>query len=206
MSSVRRKILVIDIFFNFVSGIVYISYCVNYMVEDKFYLEMKKLVFGCGNVLLGDDGFGPAVVDYLNDYYRLPDDTLALNVETSIRGLLFNLVLSEEKPELILIIDAVDKGRKAGDIFEINLDEIPEKKVDDFSMHQMPSSNLLKELKEDSGIAIRILVCQVKYIPPEVGPGLTDVVKNAIPEMCARIIKLLEGYGAEVKQIQIDDK
>lgn len=174
------------------------------MAEDKFYLEMKKLVFGCGNVLFGDDGFGPAVVDYLNDHYKLPDDTLALNVETSIRGLLFNLVLSQDPPDLILIIDAVDKDRKAGEIFEIDLDEIPEKKLDDFSMHQMPSSNLLKELKEDSGITVRILVCQVKHIPPEVGPGLSDVVKNAIPEMCERIIELLGCYGVEIQEINND--
>ena len=174
------------------------------MAEDKFYLDMKKLVFGCGNVLFGDDGFGPAVVDYLNEHYRLPNDTLALNVETSIRGLLFNLALSEEKPELILIIDAVDKGHKAGEIFEINLDEIPKKKLDDFSMHQMPSSNLLKELKEDSEIAIRILVCQVKHIPSEVGPGLSDVVKNAIPEMCEKVIELLGSYGVEIQKVKLE--
>jgi coenzyme F420 hydrogenase subunit delta len=162
------------------------------MVEDeKFYLDMSKLVFGCGNVLFGDDGFGPAVIDHLNQNYQFPDDTMALDVKTSIRGLLFNLIVSEKKPELILIVDAVDKDRNPGEIFEIDLDEIPENKRDDFSMHQMPSSNLLKELKEEAGIVIRILVAQVENIPPEVKPGLSPIIKTAIPEMSERVVSLL---------------
>lgn len=160
--------------------------------DSGTYLDMNKLIFGCGNILFGDDGFGPAVVDHFNEHYQLPTDAMALNVETSIRSLLFNLVISEKRPNLILIIDAVDKGRSPGEIFEIDLNEIPHAKLDDFSMHQMPTTNLLKELKEDAGINVRILVCQVKYIPPEVGPGLTEPVKSAIPEMCELIKKVLE--------------
>ena len=170
------------------------------MESDKFYLEMRKLIFGCGNVLFGDDGFGPAVVDYLNANYKLPDDTLALNVETSIRGLLFNIVLKEKKPELILIIDAVDKGRIPGETYEIDLEEIPKIKLDDFSMHQMPSSNLLKEIKAEGGVNIRILVCQVEYIPPEIQPGLKPVMTEAIPKMCDRIKTVLEEYGTIIEK------
>ena len=169
------------------------------MEEEKTYMDMSKLIFGCGNVLFGDDGFGPAVIDHFNDHYQLPDDTEAYNVETSIRGMLFNLVLSENKPKLIIIVDAVDKGRTPGEIWEIELDDIPKKKLDDFSMHQMPSSNMLKELKEDGNIPIRILVCQVEFLPEEVTGGLSQVMTSAIPVMCKRIIDVLKEYGVEVK-------
>jgi coenzyme F420 hydrogenase subunit delta len=169
------------------------------MESEKFYLDMSKLVFGCGNVLFGDDGFGPSVVDYINDHYRLPEDTQALNVETSIRGLLFNLLISETKPKLILIIDAVDKGKKPGEVFEIDLDSIPENKLNDLSMHQMPSSNLLKELRDESSVVIRILVCQVEHIPPEVQPGLSQVVQDAIPVMVEEVIKVLDKFGVKVE-------
>ena len=171
------------------------------MEDEKLYFEMSTLIFGCGNILFGDDGFGPAVADFFNANYHLPEDTGIFNVGTTIRKILFNLLLKEEKPELILIIDAVDKGRPAGEIFEINLDDIPENKRDDFSMHQMPSSNLLKELKEEAGINVRILVCQVEQIPPEVGPGLSSPMKDAIPEMCKKVIEILEETGVEVKEI-----
>ncbi len=170
------------------------------MADDKYYMDMDKIIFGCGNILFGDDAFGPMVIDYFNEHYELPRDTLAINVQTSIRGLLFNLLLKEDKPSLILIIDAVDKGFPPGKIFEIELDGIPETKVDDLSMHQMPSSNLLKELKDESEVQIQILVAQVKNIPEEISPGLSDELKDSIQPMCNEIIKILEKYGVEVKQ------
>ena len=45
----------------------------------------RVLIFGCGNVLFGDDGFGPQVVEYLTQHYKLPSDVYALDVGTSIR-------------------------------------------------------------------------------------------------------------------------
>jgi coenzyme F420 hydrogenase subunit delta len=167
--------------------------------NNKFYLDMDKLIFGCGNILFGDDAFGPAVIDHFNQNYILPKDTLAINVETSIRGLLFNIVLKEEKPKLILIVDAVDKNKKPGDIFEIDLDDIPKKKVDDFSMHQMPSSNLLKELRDEANVPVRILVAQVKYIPEEVDQVLSAEMQNTIQPMCDKIIGVLSEYDVNVK-------
>ena len=42
--------------------------------------EKSILVFGCGNILFGDDGFGPAVVNHLQEKYSLPDDVLVMDV------------------------------------------------------------------------------------------------------------------------------
>ena len=70
------------------------------MDDDSTYLDMDYLIFGCGNILFGDDAFGPKTIDHFNEKYELPIGALALNVETSIRGLLFNLVLSDKKPRI----------------------------------------------------------------------------------------------------------
>jgi hydrogenase maturation protease len=35
---------------------------------------VKTAVYGIGNILLGDDGVGPAVVNYLASHHMLPDD------------------------------------------------------------------------------------------------------------------------------------
>ncbi len=60
---------------------------------------MKKsvLIFGCGNILYGDDGFGPAVIEHLFHHYQLPEGRPGLDVGTCIRDILFDLVLSEKK-------------------------------------------------------------------------------------------------------------
>jgi coenzyme F420 hydrogenase subunit delta len=144
------------------------------------------LVLGCGNQLFGDDGFGPAVVDYLVSHYRVPPDVYVMDVGTGVRKLLFTLNLSTERPREIVIIDAIDKEEPPGEIFEISLDDFPTEKIDDFSLHQVPSSNLAKELR-DAGVAIRVMVCQVGRIPTTVEPGFSEVLRKAIPEM-ARLI------------------
>lgn len=154
--------------------------------------EKRFLIFGCGNILFGDDGFGPAVVKYLQDNYPLPEDVLVLDVGTSIRDLLFNLVLSEKKPKKIIIIDAVDyPDRKPGEVFEIPVEGIPAKKTADFSLHQFPTVNLLQELKDHTGVEIHVIVVQVQDLPEEVSPGLSPEAAGAIKEVCARILHIL---------------
>lgn len=157
------------------------------MISELF--KKPVLIFGCGNILWGDDGFGPAVIARLKEYYHLPEDVLALDVGTSIRDILFDLVLSDKKPDKIFIIDAVEyPDRKPGEVFEIPVEGIPDKKVSDFSLHQFPTVNMLQELKEHSPITIKIIVAQIESIPEEVNPGLTPTMKEAVETACQRIL------------------
>ncbi len=151
------------------------------------YCRKEILIVGCGNKLFGDDGFGPEVVDYLTDHYSIPENICLLDVGTGIRKILFTISLSEPRPKEIVVIDAVDKGRKPGEIFDISIDEIPLEKIDDFSIHQVPSSNLLKELQDLCSVRVRIMACQVKTIPETMQSGLSEPVKKAVPLMAQKI-------------------
>jgi len=160
-------------------------------VQDLF--DKPVLVFGCGNTLVGDDGFGPAVIDYLSAHYTLPSHAAAFDAGTGIRELLFDLALMPKKPRLIFIIDAVsDSPNAPGEIFEIDMNLIPAIKVNDFSLHQFPSVNLLRELREDAGVEIRVLAVQAKEIPEEVRPGLSDQVRAAVPRACEWLVRAIE--------------
>ncbi len=157
-------------------------------------VQNSRLVFGCGNILFGDDGFGPAVIEYINRQTMLPENTAFIDVGTSIGDILFDILLSKKKPEQIIIIDtAYQKGRKPGEIFEIKIDEVSQAKSNDFSLHQFPSVNMLKELKEEGHIDIRILVVQAEKLPNRVMEGLSESVKEAIPKMCNWILGLING-------------
>jgi len=153
------------------------------------YCRKEILIAGCGNIFFGDDGFGPEAVEYLTKNFSIPENICLLDVGTGIRKILFNLTLSDVGPETIVIIDAVDKGRKPGEIFEITLDEVPVEKIDDFSIHQVPSSNLLKELQDLCSVKVRVMACQIKTIPETIQPGLSEPVKKAVPLMCKWIAK-----------------
>jgi len=159
--------------------------------------DKSVLIFGCGSILWGDDGFGPAVIQRLQENYPLPDEVLALDVGTSIRDILFDLILSEKKPELLIIVDAVEyPERRPGEVFEIPVAGIPEQKASDFSLHQFPTVNLQQELQEQGGIQVKIIVGQIETIPPEVAPGLTQTMQGAVVTACEQIIEIIAAGGA----------
>ncbi|MGO8793923.1 MAG: hydrogenase maturation protease [Candidatus Sulfotelmatobacter sp.] len=140
------------------------------------------VVLGVGNILFGDDGFGCAVVDYVESHYPVPEAVSLLDAGTGVRKLLFTLCLSPMRPERLLILDAIDAGRTPGEIFEIDPSEIPPVKLDDFSLHQLPTSNLLRELQEGCGVEVRVLACQTGPLPEEIMQGLSKAVSDAVPK------------------------
>ncbi|WP_136799907.1 hydrogenase maturation protease [Desulfosediminicola sp.] len=153
----------------------------------------STMIFGCGNEIMGDDGFGPAVIAELHNKHTLPDGVQAVDAGTQVREYLFDYVLSEEeRPESIIIIDAVDfEGKTPGDVFRIHPIDIPPKKIHDFSLHQFPTVNLLHELEQHTGIRVVIIAGQVQYIPEEIAPGLTPAMSAAVPVACEHIIHIL---------------
>jgi coenzyme F420 hydrogenase subunit delta len=169
------------------------------MIQSIFH-NKSLLVFGCGNPLFGDDGFGPEVINYLESRVELPFHVACLDVGTSIRDILFNLLLDTELPHTLIIVDAVEvRGRKPGEIFEIRVDDIAPAKISDFSLHQFPTTNMLKEISEETTIKVRVLVVQTSGLPSRVAPGLSEPVKAAVPQMADRILNLI----AESTQISL---
>ena len=164
------------------------------------FCRKPTLILGCGNTLFGDDGFGCALVEYLEARYTLPEEVCLLDVGTGVRKLLFTLCLSPVRPRRVLILDALDVGRDPGELFEIAPEDIPAIKCDDFSLHQLPTSNLLRELEEQCGVEVRVLACQTAALPEEVRPGLSDPVLRALPRaaelIAARLFPADSGRGA----------
>jgi coenzyme F420 hydrogenase subunit delta len=150
------------------------------------YVRARCLVLGCGNILLGDDGFGPAVAARLGAE-TLPAGVMVMDVGTGARGVLFDLLLSEHGPERIIVVDAVDRGRTPGEAFWLEIEDIPAIKTDDFTLHQAPTSNLLRELRDRRNTTVDVLACQAGSIPTEVQVGLSPAVEQAVERACAMI-------------------
>ena len=148
----------------------------------------RTLVLGCGNVLYGDDGFGPVVADLLLDAYPIPEDAAVVNLGLATRGFIFDVLLSEDPPRRIVVVDAMEReGRTPGEIFEVPLDDLSRAKVDDFSFHQGPTSNLLRELRDFRGVDVVVVSCQPERIPAEMTRGLSPSVQAAAAET-ARLV------------------
>lgn len=155
----------------------------------------STLIFGCGNPLFRDDGFGPAVIEYLHAHCDIPDHVAALDVGTAASSLLFDVVLMPKKPRCLFIVDAVMlPGHAPGELFEIDFDQIPRRRKAEFSLHQFPSVDLLIELRRDAGVEVRILAVQAKVIPDEVADGLSAEVEAAVPRACGWLLNEVEAY------------
>lgn len=151
--------------------------------------DKSVLILGCGNVLFGDDGFGPAVAQQLQRNFTIPSEVGVLDTGTSVREILFDTILTDKKPSKVIIVDAMDCGLKPGELFSPDIDSFPKAKLDDFSLHQVPTSNLLRELRDLCEVEVIVVACQVSFTPDRVSPGLSNPVKGAVEraaEMLAR--------------------
>lgn len=163
------------------------------MAQQKY----TTIIFGCGNWIMGDDGFGPEVVTQLNAGYNLPDHVEAVDAGTAVREYLFDYLLCSAQsedglPQRIILVDAVDfSDRQAGEVFPLSIHDIPRQKIHDFSLHQFPTVNLLAELEEYTTITVDMLVAQVDHIPDRIEPGLSPCVALAVPLACQKIIEMV---------------
>lgn len=157
--------------------------------------KSRVIVFGTGNILMGDDGVGPAVVEYLEKDKDIPEDVGLLDVGTSIKQVLFDLHVLDPKPKRMIVVDAVThEGRAPGEFWEINPDDVPIKAVREFSLHLFPTVNMLQEIKENTKVDVRIVVMQIAGIPDEMFEGLSPEIEAAVPKMAEYVKKIiLEG-------------
>ena len=146
------------------------------------YYRKALLVLGVGNPLFGDDGFGPAVAEELERRGRVPSFAAVLDVGTGVREILFDLILSTERPKEVVIVDALDCSREPGEVFKVKIDEVPSIKSHDFSLHLAPSLNLLQELRDNAGVTVTILAAQPEPIPEMVTSGLSTSIQKAVKE------------------------
>lgn len=168
--------------------------------------KSHTLVFGCGNPLFGDDGFGPAVIQYMENHYKIPQGCAFIDVGTSIRDILFDIVLSDHRPARIVILDAVDMpGRTPGEIFDIDVDQMRPEKSSDFSLHQFPTTNMLKELRDNTAMKIQIMGVQLESLPDVVTPGLSKPVQKAVVEIARKLAREVGGVPINGKEISVHD-
>jgi len=168
------------------------------------YCKKKILVMGAGNILFGDDGFGPAVIEELGRRKKLPKDIYIMDVGSSARGILFNILLSEKIPEVLIVVDSMTRQtakKRPGTVLEVGLEDLGAEKSDDFQFHYVPTSNMLLDLRDQRGMTVIIIACVVKDIPKEqMFMGLSEPVKAAVPVAADLILERAAGLLNKIKR------
>jgi len=147
----------------------------------------RVLVAGVGNVLRGDDGFGPRVTELLG---HLPPG--AEVIETGIGGIALLQELMAGCDGLVLI-DAVERGAEPGTVFLIDPDVEEAVHVPD--IHLANPNRVLSMAKTMGVLPERVLIvgCQPLEVD-ELCQGLSPPVERALAIAVTKIEEIVDAW------------
>jgi hydrogenase 3 maturation protease len=136
----------------------------------------KAVILGVGNVLKGDDAAGPLVCERLKESPSAAVIDAGTVPENYIRPIL------KTKPDILLIIDAVDFGGSPGEIRVFDPVEIHRFA---FSTHALSLHLFVEMLRTHRPVEVRVIGIQAGSC--ELGGGPSPAVQTAIEMLAATL-------------------
>ncbi|MBU1906426.1 MAG: hydrogenase 3 maturation endopeptidase HyCI [Candidatus Omnitrophica bacterium] len=122
----------------------------------KAHLTGKVVILGIGNTLRSDDGIGSLLAS------RLKDKLSYIVYDAGVSPENYLGKVDKDKPDNLVIIDAVDFGGKPGEFRAVDGEGI--KTTNLFSTHNASLSMLINFLQSNSKMDIIVLIIQPKTI------------------------------------------
>lgn len=162
---------------------------------------MSLAVAVLGNVLLGDDGFGPFVVELLHRRYVFPPEVELLDLGTPGLGLISYLY----GHDAVVIVDAVAGAGSPGAV----------RVYDGAELERLPIAPRVSPHDPAVAEALAIArlagtdpldVCLVGAVPAslELGPGLTPPVRAAADAAAEIVRRRIEDHGFAIQPRDAD--
>jgi hydrogenase maturation protease len=156
---------------------------------------MKTLIFGAGNLLLSDEGFGVHAIRYLEENYLFPEE-----VELYDGGTLGIMVTHKlEEAERVYVLDVVDTAGEPGELFRFEKDDIMLNRLPlKMSPHQIGIQEVLflADMRETCPGQVSL----IGVIPGslEAGCELTPRLAERVVEVARLVVDELTADGVEV--------
>ena len=144
---------------------------------------MKIAIVGVGNILMGDEGFGVKVIQYLKNL-KLPENVSLIDAGTWF----FNVASSLSDYDRVIIIDIAKGGRDPGTIYRFTEDDIKENVSDSISLHDfgvvesLNLERLVRKMPED------ILFFGIEPLKIELSMELSDRLKDKVREVADLVL------------------
>ncbi|MFH1046214.1 MAG: hydrogenase maturation protease [Candidatus Omnitrophota bacterium] len=140
----------------------------------------KVVIVGVGNILRGDDGFGPALIERINGKVK----AVCLDSGSALEN--FAGKILKENPDTVLIVDALHLERDAGEYALLSKDELLKCGL---GTHDISFHMFFEYLqKQKPNIALYVLGVQPQTL--ELGAAMSGQVKKTLGEIAALIIEV----------------
>ena len=164
---------------------------------------MRVLIAGVGNVLRGDDGFGVEVLRRLERDLAGAEGVRFFESGIAGVGLVQQLL---DGYDVLVILDALDRGAPPGTVFvlvpEVRALGAPGGGQQAIDLHQADPEGVL-HMAAALGVLprhVRIVGCQAAACD-ELGAGLSEAVRVAVPEAAWRVRELLATWNRVEEEV-----
>ncbi len=153
------------------------------------------LVLGLGNMLLGDDGVGPALLQDVEHLYR--NEPAVECVDGGTQGMALLDYLSGR--EAVVILDAFASQRGAGTVSVLEGDEVMNARGPrSTSAHEGNAGELLAAAALIDCLPERIFLVGIEPESLRTHLGLSESVRNALPRALARTCMVIDQVVSEL--------
>ena len=149
-------------------------------------IQGKTVCFGIGSTLRGDDGFGPVLVQKLHGKIN----AVCINAENAPEKFIGKII--KEKPDTLLIIDAVHLNTTPGNFAILRPEEIQNSC---FSTHDISMGMLIEQIQAEINVKIHVIGVQPQSVA--LGIGLSEKVSQTLHSLCEMIIDASKNINRE---------
>jgi len=158
---------------------------------------MKTLIFGAGNLLLSDEGFGIHFIQYLNNRYHFPPDVTLYDGGTL--GIMVSHML--EDADQVFLVDVIEAKGAPGDIQRYDKDDfmvgtLPVK----MSPHQIGIQEVLALSEIRGRCPEKITLFGVIPESYEAGVELSPLLAGKLPELAELLVAEISASALPVER------
>jgi hydrogenase maturation protease len=158
---------------------------------------MQILIYGAGNLILSDEGFGVHFVRHMEKVYQIPE-----NVELYDGGTLGIMVhFKFEESDRVILVDVVQAKGEPGDIFRYEREDIMLKKIPvKMSPHQIGLQEMLliSEMRDAPKPDLTFFGIVAGSLEP--GDQLSLPLEAGLEKVAALVIEELKTIGVDIKR------
>ena len=154
---------------------------------------MRVLVLGVGNPLMGDDGFGLALLERLRHRCEWPAGVTLMDGGTW--GM--NLLPAIEDADALLILDAIDAGKPPGALVRMGRGELPRYVAQKLSPHQVDLRDVLALAELRGHLPTQAAAVGIQPERIALGTELSPTAAGRLDAAAEAACAVLQAWGVE---------